>query len=50
MPQYRIVTGGLMNMIKCTARGKENEEAKGCARCGCELSILASICRAKESL
>ena len=37
-----------MNVIKCPACGKENDEAKECARCGCELSILASICRAAE--
>ncbi|MDO8722838.1 MAG: hypothetical protein Q7J31_11560 [Syntrophales bacterium] len=37
-----------MNVIKCPACGKENNEAKECTRCGCELSILASICRAAE--
>ena len=37
-----------MNIIKCPACGKENDEAKECARCGCELSILARICRAAE--
>ena len=37
-----------MNMIKCPACGKENDEATECTRCGCELSILARICRAAE--
>ena len=35
-------------MIKCPACGKENDEGKECVRCGCELSILARICRAAE--
>lgn len=37
-----------MNITKCPACGKENDEAKECARCGCELSILARISRMAE--
>ena len=37
-----------MSSIICPACGKENDEAKECARCGCELSILKMISRTAE--
>jgi len=37
-----------MSLIKCPACGKENDGARECTRCGCELHILEKISRLAE--